>query len=241
MRLQKYIIIFCLIILILSVIGIFITEQSNKFYDLSTGVFTGVVLTGMTSIILFLYEKNKIINKLYNNFSEIYYTLCAIDKNLANFLVTKEITDRSFGINYKLTMEMLNITKEFDFDEYTSFFDHKFNTILEKALIFNLKLSNLNNITGERAKGILYHELMMKDLELKRLQGFAAPILSTFEQSVINDREAILILIGKLHEYVASLKLELATNLADLDNYHKFKVRWNNKKLLIEKQIEELS
>ena len=27
----------------------------------------------------------------------------------------------------------------------------------------------------------------------------------------------------------------------DLDNYHKFKVRWNNKKLLIEKQIEELS
>ena len=106
---------------------------------------------------------------------------------------------------------------------------------------FNLKLSNLNNITGERTKGILYYELTVKDLELKRLQGFAAPILSSFEQSVINDREAILILISKLHEYVASLKLELATNLADLDNYHKFKVRWNNKKLLIEKQIEELS
>ena len=52
MRLQKYIIISCIIILILSVIGIFITEQDNKFYDLSTGVFTGVVLTGMTSIIL---------------------------------------------------------------------------------------------------------------------------------------------------------------------------------------------
>ena len=116
-------------------------------------------------------------------------------------------------------MEMLNITKEFDFDEYTSFFDHKFNTILEKALIFNLKLSNLNNITGERAKGILYHELMMKDLELKRLQGFAAPILSTFEQSVINDREAILILIGKLHEYVASLKLELASVENKTKNY----------------------
>ena len=64
---------------------------------------------------------------------------------------------------------------------------------------------------------------------------------SGLKTSVINDREAILILIGKLHEYVASLKLELATNLADLDNYHKFKVRWNNKKLLIEKQIEELS
>jgi len=176
---------------VLTVNGFKEMTVGDEYHGQSTGVFTGVVLTGMTSIILFLYEKNKIINKLYNNFSEIYYTLCAIDKNLANFLVTKEITNRNFEINYKLTMEMLNTTKEFDFDEYTSFFDHKFNTILEKALNFNLKLSNLNNITGERAKGILYHELTVKDLELKRLQGFAPPILSSFEQSVINDREAI--------------------------------------------------
>lgn len=106
MRLQKHIIISCIIILILSLIGIFVTEQNNKFYDLSTGVFTGVVLTGMTSIILFLYEKNKIINKLYNNFAEIYFTLCVIDKNLGNFLIKKEITDMNFRINYKLTMEI---------------------------------------------------------------------------------------------------------------------------------------
>ncbi len=66
MRLQKHIIISCIIILILSLIGIFVAEQNNKFYDLSTGAFTGVISTGMTSIILFLYEKNKIINKPYN-------------------------------------------------------------------------------------------------------------------------------------------------------------------------------
>ena len=241
MRLQKYIIISCIIILILSLIGIFITEQDNKFYDLSTGVFTGVVLTGMTSIILFLYEKNKIINKLYNNFAEIYFTLCVIDKNLGNFLIKKDITDMNFRINYKLTMEIINTIKEFDFDEYTSFFDKKFNTVLEQFLDFNLKLYNLNNIVGERTHGVLYHELTIKDLELKRLQGYAADMLLPYEQQVINDREALLILIGKLHEYVASLKLESAANLSKLDNYHKFKISWNDRKILLEKQVQEFS
>lgn len=240
MRLQKYIIISCIIILILSLIGIFVTEQNNKLYDLSIGVFTGVVLTGMTSIILFLYEKNKIINKLYNNFAEIYFTLCVIDKNLGNFLIKKEITDMNFRINYKLTMEIINTIKEFDFDEYTSFFDKNFNMILEKFLDFNLKLYNLNNIIGERNQGILYHELTVKDLELKRLQGYASDMLLPYEQNVINEREALLILIGKLHEYVASLKQELTANLTKLDIYYKFKISWNNRKDLLEKQVTEL-
>lgn len=137
------------------------------------------VLTGMTSIILFLYEKNKIINKLYNNFAEIYFTLCVIDKNLGNFLIKKEITDMNFRINYKLTMEIINTIKEFDFDEYTSFFDSKFNSLLEQFLSFNLKLYNLHNIVGERNQGVLYHELTLKDLELKRLQGIAEQMLLT--------------------------------------------------------------
>ena len=229
MRLQKYIIISCIIILILSLIGIFVTEQNNKFYDLSTG---------MTSIILFLYEKNKIINKLYNNFAEIYFTLCVIDKNLGNFLIKKEITDMNFRINYKLTMEIINTIKEFDFDEYTSFFDSKFNSLLEQFLSFNLKL---HNIVGERNQGVLYHELTLKDLELKRLQGIAEQMLLPYEQQVINDREALLILIGKLHEYVVSLKLELTSNLTKLDNYHKFKISWDGRKSLLEKQVQELS
>ena len=241
MRLQKYIIISCIIILILSVIGIFMTEQNNKFYDLATGVFTGVVLTIMTSIILFLYEKNKIINKLYNNFAEIYFTLCVIDKNLGNFLIKKEITDMNFRINYKLTMEIINTIKEFEFDEYTSFFDNKFNNLLEQFLSFNLKLYNLNNIVGERSQGVLHHELTVKDIELKRLQGYAPELLLPYEQQVINDREALLILIGKLHEYVVSLKLESAANLSKLDNYHKFKISWNDRKNLLEKQVNELS
>ena len=241
MRLQKYIIISCIIILILSLIGIFVTEQNNKFYDHSTGVFTGVMLTGMTSIILFLYEKNKIINKLYNNFAEIYFTLSVIDKNLGNFLIKKEITDMNFRINYKLTMEIINTIKEFDFDEYTSFFDSKFNSLLEQFLSFNLKLYNLHNIVGERSQGILYHELTLKDLEMKRLQGITEQMLLPYEQQVINDREALLILIGKLHEYVASLKLELTSNLTKLDNYHKFKISWDGRKSLLEKQVQELS
>ena len=114
----------------------------------------------------------------------------------------------NFRINYKLTMEIINTIKEFEFDEYTSFFDNKFNNLLEQFLSFNLKLYNLNNIVGERTQGVLYHELSVKDLELKRLQGYAADMLLPYEQQVINDREALLILIGKLHEYVASLKLE---------------------------------
>ena len=131
--------------------------------------------------------------------------------------------------------------KEFDFDEYTSFFDSKFNSLLEQFLSFNLKLYNLHNIVGERNQGVLYHELTLKDLELKRLQGIAEQMLLPYEQQVINDRETLLILIGKLHEYVASLKLELTSSLTKLDNYHKFKISWDGRKSLLEKQVQELS
>ncbi len=136
----------------------------------------------------------------------------------------------NFRINYKLTMKIINTIKEFDFDEYTSFFDNKFNSLLEQFLSFNLKLYNLHNIVGERNQGVLYHELTLKDLELKRLQGITAQMLLPYEQLAINDREAILILIGKLHEYVASLKLELTVNLTKADNYYKFRIHWNDKK-----------
>ena len=81
----------------------------------------------------------------------------------------------------------------------------------------------------------------LKDLEMKRLQGIAEQMLLPYEQQVINDREALLILIGKLHEYVASLKLELTSNLTKLDNYHKFKISWDGRKSLLEKQVQELS
>lgn len=154
----------------------------------------------MTSIILFLYEKNKIINKLYNNFAEIYFTLCVIDKNLGNFLIKKEITDMNFRINYKLTMEIINTIKEFDFDEYTSFFDSKFNSLLEQFLSFNLKLYNLHNIVGERNQGVLYHELTLKDLELKRLQGIA-------EQMLLNKIKIIFYKLVWCYVYIPKISL----------------------------------
>ena len=65
MKLQKNIIIWSLIIMLLSISGIFFFDKNMKLYDICVGIFTGTILTVLTAMILYNYEKKKLLNNSF--------------------------------------------------------------------------------------------------------------------------------------------------------------------------------
>ena len=240
MKLQKTIIIICSIIIALLFIAIFFLSPNRKIYDICIGVLTGAFLTIITTTVFYFYEKNKILNRIYNKYSEIYFALINLDKYLGEFLVSKEITDSKFGINYMLTREINNIANSFDCEEYSSFFAKHLDSIVINLVNFKTKLYNLNQITAHRAKGVLEFSIMQKDIEIKQLQGSNEQMLAPFLQLATEHRDSILILVAKLHEYSVSLKLELDDLLTSLDKAYNSNLKWVAKKEYFKTQVNNV-
>jgi len=232
MKLQKNIIIWSLIIMLLSISGIFFFDTNIKFYDICVGVFTGVILTLTTTIILYNYEKNKLINKIYSNFSEIYYVLCTIYLKLGKFLEVKDLSDTKFSLNYKLAMQISDTMANLRNDEFTSFWDCKLHNQIKKLNNFSSKLYNLKNIIEVRNIDILQFEIAVKENILNN-----QPNMNN-NQDLFKFREDLLIAIGRIHEYSCSLKIELNEIMIGLDSICKFNNRWNDKKSYFEKDME---
>lgn len=240
MKLQKIIIITCLIIIAISGIMLYFLNSDTKIYDVLVGILTGAFITIFTADVYYFYEKNKILNRIYTKYSDIYFALINLDKYLGEFLVTKEITDSKFGMNYILTREISNIAYSFDVEEYSSFFAKNIDNIINNLNNFKTKLSNLNQITANRSKGILEYEIIQKDIEYKRMQGLNEQMLLPNIQLATEHRDSILILVAKLHEYSVSLKLELDDLLTSLDKAYRFNSKWTAKKEYFKTQVSNV-
>lgn len=232
MKLQKRIIIFEIIILILSMFLVFVLDKETKTHDICMSLFSASLFALIFSVITYLYEKNILLNKIYSNFSEIYYSLYTIYLKLGNFLEKKKISDSEFSLNYKLAMQISAILINLKNDEFTSFFDFNLHNQIRKINDFSIKLYNLKNIIGTRNIDILQFEIVTKE----NMQNNQPNI----NQELQKNRENLLIAIGRLHEYSCSLKIELDEIMTEIDSICKFNYKWNDKKLYFEKEVEAI-
>lgn len=218
MLLQKNMIICSLILMILSILGIIFLDSDSKLFNISVGLFTGTVLTMLTSVILYNFEKKKLLNKTNAYFSEIYYILETIYFKLGKFLEEKNITDMNFSLNYKLAMQISEKMKYLKKEVFTSFLDFKTHKLIKKLNSFMDKLYNLENIIAMRNINILQFEIALKQPNLND------------NQCLFKYREDLLIAIGRLHEYSCSLKIELDEIMTEFDAVCKFSNSWEDKK-----------
>lgn len=230
MKLQKRIIIFEIIILILFMFLVFVLDKETKTYDICMSLFSASLFALIFSVITYLYEKNILLNKIYSNFSEIYYSLYTIYLKLGNFLEKKKISDSEFSLNYKLVMQISEKLINLKNDEFTSFFDFNLHNQIRKINDFSIKLYNLKNIIGTRCIEILQFENAIKENTQNNQPNI--------NQELQKNRENLLIAIGRLHEYSCSLKIELDEIMTKLDNIYRFNNRWNDKKQFFEKDLE---
>lgn len=205
---------------------IYFFDSNTKKYDIFIGSLNGAFITILTATVFYFYEKSRILNIIYTKYSNLYFELMRLDKYLGDFLVSKEITDSKFGINYMITRDISSIAYSFNTEEYSSLFAKNIDNIITRLNNFKKKLNNLNQVTANKAKDVLNYEILQKNIERKRLQGCDEIILAPDIQSSMEYRDYILMSVAKLHEYSVSLKLDLDDLLILLDKSYKFKSKW---------------
>ena len=101
MELNRNTIIISIIVLLITIPFLIGFEVSTKTFTIVVGVATALLVTILMATINYLHERKFIVNKVYESFSEIYFALMQIDKEIGKALVSKTLTDNTFGINYK--------------------------------------------------------------------------------------------------------------------------------------------
>ncbi len=232
MKLQKNIIIWELIILIFFLFFVLTLNKDTKIYDICMSLFSADLFALIFSVITYQYEKKTLLNKIYSNFSEMYYALHTIYLKLGKFLEEKDVSNTKFSLNYKLVVQISEAMSYLKNEEFTSFFDFKLHNQIKKLNNFSIKLYNLKNIIETRNTNILQFEIAVKD----NMQSNQPNINNN--QELFKCREDLLISLGRLHEYSCSLKIELDEIMTELDSICKFNNKWNDKKQYFEKDLE---
>lgn len=232
MKLQKNIIICEIIILIFFLFFVLILNKDTKIYDICMSLFSADLFALIFSVITYQYEKKTLLNKVYSNFSEIYYALHTIYLKLGKFLEEKDVSNTKFSLNYKLVMQISEAMLNLRNDEFTSFWDYKLHNKIKKINNFSSKLYNLKNIIEARNIDILQFEIAVKENILNN-----QPNMNN-NQDLFKFREDLLIAIGRLHEYSCSLKIELDEIMTEFYNICNFSNKWNDKKQYFEKDVE---
>lgn len=212
MRLHKKIIMLCIAVFVIIGMALFFLDRNRKTYDICVGVFTSAFLIILTTAISYFHDKRNILDGFYNEYSKIYFALCCVDASIGKFLAERTITDSKFSMIPSLTGKTNEILYSLDYNEYSSFFAKKTDDIILNLKRLNSQLFNLSNIANARVCDILNYEIALKNKE---------------EDAMVKARrDAILVSVGKLHEYTASLKLKLDELLNSLDSLHCFDLRW---------------
>lgn len=203
---------------------LFFLDRNCKTYDMCVGVFTSAFLIVLTTAISYFRDKRDTLNRFYNEYSKVYFALCCVDASIRKFLAEMEITDNKFFMIPSLTKETNKILYSLDYNEYSSFFAKKTDNIIINLKRFNSQLFNLSNIANARVCDILNYEIALKNKE---------------EDAMVKARrDAILVSVGKLHEYTASLKLKLDELLNSLDDLHCFDLKWSTQKEDFNEQLK---
>lgn len=234
MELNRNTIIISIIVLLITIPFLIGFEVSTKTFTIVVGVATALLVTILMATINYLHERKFIVNKVYESFSEIYFALMQIDKEIGKALISKTLTDNTFGINYKLTMHIIDIANSSQVAFYKGFSPFKLSNTMKKFDVFISKLRNLNQLTGERAKLVLSNDLFLTEIKTQTTLGADEKILQDMSKQAQESKENLLILVSKLHEYEVSLKLELNDLISELDKNYKFAYKWNDKKQYFE-------
>ncbi len=209
--------------LICGTILIFSAKYETSFAILS-GMFTGLVVSFIVPLVTYFYEKEKLNADTKNNIKSLYINLAFIKKYTGNVLESintievKMLPTKELGSFVNLNDELINNIKAELYDGFCkkSEIAQAYNQLQQ----FTLKIYNLKNI--------------INDLEIDRLR---LEISMKMENHVaVKDYTyAIIVRTAKLHEYQASLLLELENILKMFYGKH-----WEPIKKIMLEEIDKL-
>ena len=214
--------------------------KSVMLAGISLSIFTGFIITVVVALIGYFYEKEKLKNKLHSYIKSLYINLISLKDitgfTLAKIATTTNLRDLDFDLISSLADLNVKLSSDVDLESYNGFFSKsKTACIYKDFLKYVNQLYNLKHLTSQLLIDSNKHDLQVLTHTHQHMQG--QWINPQEAEQLLFLKNAINIRTAKLHEYEASLIIEL-DNLAN--RAYGRKTNWNDVKLLLHNEADDI-
>lgn len=227
MKASKYTIIVCVMMAIISCVVMFgIKDSNSKIFVVTVGIFTGVIVSLVSTIVIYFDKRATIYQAVKSNIADIYINLYIIHSMTGNILEQIQYFYNLKDLNYKLVMGLselnLNFVSSMQVGAFTPLFTggKKYNAI-QDIKDFENDLFNLKLCVGKVQIVVLEHDLLLSTMQSR-------PLTVDENNKLNNLRTLALVQTAKVHEYQATL-LQKIDKIA-VPFYGKENKSWNNVK-----------
>lgn len=239
MKSNKITIYVCSILALLSGTGIFFIERfiptnTAVLQGISSGVFTGFIVSVVMAIIGYFHEREVLLNKAYYNLKTLYINMWVLSQTMGNVssqihTVTK-LDELHFGTISELSKYNLELYGKMEIELFEPFF--KKGTL--KRIYLQLdhlqdNAYNIRNISQCLEKQVLEYSIDT----LKSSQG--QPSSADYIR-LDNEKNAINLRAAHFHEYISSNTLELEKNIREFYRCRHKEKLWDELKPKLELQ-----
>lgn len=237
MKVNKYTIIACVIMLIVSGIFVYrIQDTGDKLFILFVGIFTGVLVSLVSAIVNYLHQKNIIFNSVMTQIADIFVNTLIIHRMTGMIVEKTQTMTRLDDLNYKSILSLADLNIGFASSMNTKLYSPIIkggskNNAINEMMEFENDLMNLKFCIGKLQSYALEHDLLWMEMnnrqysleELNALQG---------------KRHLVIVQTAKLHEYEASLLQKIDKIAAPF--YCSKKSTWEERKKLLFAQADRI-
>lgn len=176
------------------------------------GIFTGLFVSIVTSLICYFNEKTTIISKIKSQLPDVYTDLQIIQQMTGSILPRIIHTYRLDDLNYRAVISISEVAihaiDKNSLDLYSPFLRYsKWGKLINDISTFEDKLFNLKFCLGNIQRNVLDVDL----LQLEKSTFSPSPMMTIFpkETLLVETRNCVNVQTAKVHEYETSLLLEL--------------------------------
>jgi|GEM_PF-6142065 len=244
MKINKVTTIVLGILTVLFGLATMVFQQKNLVIaEMASSLFTGCIVSIVVAIIGYFHEEGTLKYKLQNNIKSLYINMLTLKDVTGNILVqiakTTNLSDLRFNDITSLAGLNIEFVNGMELEAYDGFYSNsKMAHIYIDFIKYKNKMYNLKNIAAQIGSDSLKHNIQVLNFENQRLSGLMInPQEIEYAESLKNKLN---IMTAKLHEYEASLLIEL-DDLAD--RFYKIGIKksdWNEVKTALQNEAEDI-
>lgn len=232
MKANKYTIIVCAVMGVIACIDmIAIKDSSSKFFAVTVGIFTGILVSLVSTIVIYFDKRATIFQAVKSNIADIFINLSIIHSMTGNILNQIQYFYNLKELNYKMIIGLAELNTSFASGMQIGLYEPMFpagkkNNAINDMKEFENDLYNLKLCIGKIQNAALEHDLLLTMISNSNRQP------TTDESNRLNEfRTLVLVQTAKVHEYQAYL-LQKIDRIA-VPFYGKGNNSWDN----IKKQL----
>jgi hypothetical protein len=240
----------CIIFLNLTIILKLLDNQINDiFYNISIAIFTGLIISLITTTSMYFYEKNTYINGIYNSLKLIYQYLVSTNIEfckLTNELKNIELFTSSKTINLidEFTQQIIKVQKEMPHNSYVNLIRKNGKSNLDNYFCymkwFLYDLWSIRYLSQNLEQKVLLYQTQQTNKDIAKINQDNETKIHSMDIKLNHLVVDSASLIGEGKTSSVQLAVDIERLIIMLRKLHRFDDTWENEKNFIIQQAQLL-